>query len=300
MPRKTQYRLFQDKQKLIELLEFDTKEAYEKWTKTDRLFFFFWKEFREQWLLPQREGAREGNKKKRSKDATLEEVSRQIVCGEANGLRRYPRDYRLTEPEKEGWAGKDWLAWLLHQLVTSNTEDMDGLFYRKNLTLGECEKQMWQVIQHFNAKTSNSRKTRSGTWADGSSVAELSSPAPAPANTTTAPATSEIKSQCGGAVEVFWKRVPKELKSTHPRCVEVEGLVEKNWDAFIQELSDKFNLDHVKLRMDSLIINDTDFENILPVDDDRSFNTINEETYEYLVEYSLRSDEPISLDITTA
>ncbi|EKG15023.1 SNF2-related protein [Macrophomina phaseolina MS6] len=52
--------------------------------------------------------------------------------------------------------------------------------------------------------------------------------------------------------------------------------------------------------MDTLSINDTDFENIPAVDDDRPFNTINEETYEYLVEYSLRSDEPLCLDITTA
>ncbi|EKG15022.1 hypothetical protein MPH_07806 [Macrophomina phaseolina MS6] len=166
MPRKAQYRLFQDKQKLIELLGFDTKEAYEQWTKTDRLFLTFWKDFREQWLLPQREKAREGNKKKRSKDATLEEVRRQIVCGEANGRRRYSRDHQHTDPEKEGWTGKDWLAWLLSHLVTSNTNDLDGLFYRKNLTLEERERQMWQVIQRFLADTSDSRKTRSGTRAE--------------------------------------------------------------------------------------------------------------------------------------
>lgn len=142
MPQNPHARDFQNHEKTANLLGFDTIAAYDRWADSFENLLY-WNKFLKEWLEPQRDKkSQTGN---RIRNAQLKEVRKEIFYGNGGGKRTYSREIALLKTN--GWNGKNWLAWLLFNLVDWNTADKDGIFFRKHMPLEEQEEKMWQHIQ---------------------------------------------------------------------------------------------------------------------------------------------------------
>ncbi|KAL1643463.1 hypothetical protein SLS58_004822 [Diplodia intermedia] len=288
MPRKQQIRPFQDEAKVIDLCGFDTKESYQQWIRSEELFKDSWNRYNEDWLRPQRAKAT-----KRKKEATLSEVRQRLTVGEANGRRKYSR--RTIKPEQDKWDGADWLAWLLLDIVNTNTSDVNGIFYEKGLALNVREDAIWQVIQRSSWMSASSRKTRS---MDSIAQPGSSSESSTPASHNWVP---QIKSTVGGEVKLCWDTIPREIEraGSSPNYCYIDHLQDLDWASFRQNIDVVFNLKGLKLRPSSLSISDDVFALIPLAPDESTFSQVDEVTFVDLKAYSLRLNEPLRLNLRT-
>lgn len=283
---------FQNKEKISNLLGFDTVVAYNQWANQFENKSL-WEKFYTEWLQPQRQKKPETGNRKR--DAQLEEVRREVAYGESEGKRTYSRDEKYLQTTR--WDGKNWLAWLLFNLVTSNTAGKDGIFFGKNMPLEEREQKIWQHIQREMWKSSNARKTRSMT-ASSSQVAEDVLPQRVP--DLPRPPTPEVKSTVGGKAKVYWETLSEEIEEQGFKSqIYIDKLNSYDWPGFIRIINEKFDFKRAKLQVNTICMSNGERDSIPPAADDSYFTEVTASTFDELCSYAVRLERSLILQMRT-
>ncbi len=133
-PAMARVRIYQDLQKLADLLEFEDIDALKAWMAS-RLVKPYWDEYNTNYLS-------DSMKKTGKKGGKFQQVVKALAAGESGGGCFYSEDY----PPMTNWTGIDHQARLLFKVVRANRENRNGIFFRKQIPEGDMQGRIWQVI----------------------------------------------------------------------------------------------------------------------------------------------------------